>query len=98
MALSKKYVKDICLQGQGSDACRFLHDEPDPQSYKVKYICTKCSLDRKIIDEEVTEHMQECHQKGIDPFKESLPLGDNCKGYLPLMDLEQGYDVSLTVD
>lgn len=90
MALTQLQIQNVCLLGQGSDQCRYLaQDDHD----WAKYYCLKKSSNKKEIDQEVEDFLEDCKRKGRDPEDEGNPLGDNCLGYLPLSTKQQGYDV-----
>jgi len=93
MPLSQAQITDVCMFGTDHHECRYLDGESDPQTGDMKFICKKQSLERKAIDEEVDEHLAESKKNGINPISQGVPLGDNCKGYLPMKDMVQGYDV-----
>lgn len=93
MALSQAQLTDVCMYGMGSDECKYLDGEHDPVTGDMKFICKKKSLERKAIDEEVQEHMDDCKKQGMNPRSQGVPMGDNCQGFLPMKDLLQGYDV-----
>ena len=48
---------------------------------------------KTLTPKEIKEEVKSIKKKGNDPKKEGFPLGDNCKGYLLLRDINQGYDV-----
>ena len=88
--LSKKQLKDVCLYDDATHRkCRFLAIDENGSN---KYFCLKLSSQAKDINQEVDEYIKHCRKKGKDPYAENLPLGNNCKGYPVLRDLEQGYD------
>ena len=88
--LSLAQMKDVCLLYQGSETCRYLvADENDYQ----KYYCKKLTSERDLLDELTEDFIQECTKTGADPNDGSTALGDNCKGYLFLKDVHQGWDV-----
>lgn len=90
--LSKKHLDDVCLfYDQTHRKCRYLSQ--DEMDYN-KFHCLKLSSEAAEIDEEIDEFIAECKSKGRNPYKEDLPLGDNCPGYLILRNIEQGYDKS----
>lgn len=92
--LSQKQLKDVCLLGAGCDECRYIDGESDDDDTgKFRYVCKKQSIERKPIDEEIKEYTEECLKNNKDPKQAGYPLGDNCKGFLPLKDLLQGYDI-----
>lgn len=90
--LSQKQLSDVCMLHGGAQECRYLDGEPDANG-NYQYRCKKKSSERKAVDEEVTEFLQECSAKGQNPHIMGFPLGDNCTGYLPFSSLPQGYDV-----
>lgn len=91
MPISPKHLADVCMLGLGHKECRYLNSELD-SSGNVQYFCEKKSIERQNIDIEVDEHIKDSLANGIDPNKAELPLGNNCKGFLPFKDLLQGYD------
>jgi hypothetical protein len=52
----------------------------------------KLSSKRQQIDEEIEDYLDEMRKLNRDPYKDNLPLGDNCGGYIVLRNIEQGYD------
>lgn len=88
--LSLKQLNDVCLQNQNSsDRCRYLHQDERDIS---KWLCLKLSSKRQQIDEEIEDYLDEMRKLNRDPYKDNLPLGDNCGGYIVLRNIEQGYD------
>lgn len=88
--LSLKQLNDVCLVNDGTSAkCRYLVQ--DDSDY-TKYYCAKKSAKAYEIDVELNDFVREAQQKGKDPYKENIPMGDNCSGYIVLRYLEQGYD------
>jgi len=88
--LSKKQLKDVCmLYSSGFKQCRYLRiDSFDSQCY-----CLKLKVsDKKKIDVKVNDFLRECRKKGVDPYAQNVPMGDNCNGYPILKIIEQGYD------
>jgi len=87
--LSLKQLKDVCLLNAGHNQCKYLaEDETDSK----KHYCLKKSPKAKEVDIEVEDFLREMRRKGKDPKKESIPIGDNCSGYIILRHKEQGYD------
>ena len=90
MPLSKKHLEDKCLLGEStSRTCRYLAQDEIDWS---KHYCLKKSGKKSDIDVETSEFIEKIRKKGKDPFKENIPLGDNCGGYPILKHTEQGYD------
>ena len=87
--LTQNQINNVCLFGQDGQ-CRYL--DQDILDFS-KFICKKKSHEKKIIDEEVEEFLKECKDKKINPTTAGQPIGDNCRGYLPLQVMPQGYDV-----
>ena len=88
--LSSKHLSQICLISEKTSAqCRYLAQDDSDVS---KYYCTKKTFHAKQIDEECQSYISECARKGINPYDQNLPLGDNCQGYLYLRYKEQGFD------
>jgi len=88
--LSLKQIKDVCLVDEnGAGRCKYLsQDETDD----TKFYCLKLSAKGREIDDEIESFMKDIRKSGRDPYKEGLPLGDNCGGYPVLRHIEQGYD------
>lgn len=91
--LSIKQQNDICLANKGVDECRYLNRSWNTSINKYVCTCQKKSINKQIIDDEVKEFEDECRKKNIDPRSQHHPLGNNCSGYLPLANINQGYDV-----
>jgi len=69
--------------------CRYLaQDDTDSN----KWYCLKKSTKKSEIDDETVEFLKELKKKQLDPYKQGIPLGDNCDGYPVLKHIEQGYD------
>jgi hypothetical protein len=92
MALTKKQVNDVCFISGGSKQCRYLDEDIDEHGNVVN-LCKKLSPDRQIIDSELIDFFKDMKTSGQDPFKQGVPLGDNCQGYIVLKTKQQGYDV-----
>lgn len=92
MGLSKKQISDVCYINGGAYQCRYLDEEFDDQENIVN-ICRKKSVDKNIIDLEISDFVSKCIKEGTDPIQYDQPLADNCKGYLPLVKKQQGYDI-----
>lgn len=89
MTLSKNHVINICLLGNGDKQCRYLAN--DDVNYD-EYYCLKHKREiAKKIDAEANKHVAPS-PNAFSPTQ--FPLGDNCKGYPILKNIEQGYDVS----
>lgn len=91
MALTQKQVKDVCFVNGGHAACRYLDSEIDDNGNRI-YVCKKLSPDKKIINEELVDFLNEMRKSGQDPTKQGVPLADNCQGYVVLKTKPQGYD------
>lgn len=92
MALTIKQLNDVCLLHKGPRQCSYLEDEVDHG--KIIYWCSKLSPpDKKVVEEEMEEFLDDCKKFGKDPLKEDVPMGDNCKGFLPFKNKPQGYDL-----
>lgn len=90
MTLSLKHVQDICLLGNGEKQCRYLAS--DDVNYD-QFHCLKHKQEiAKKIDNEVNKQKSKIQNpNAFSPVL--LPLGDNCKGYPILKNINQGYDV-----
>ncbi len=90
--LSLKQLNDVCLIYQGAQECRYLaHDDQNPQNC----ICLKKVTAKKdIIDKQVDKFIEKAKANGQDPYQMNRGLGNNCKGYVPLKNAKQGYDVT----
>lgn len=89
MSLSPNQLAHVCLKGGGEGECRYLSEGDDGNFYCLKLVAMR----RKKIDEAVTWFEKTRTDHGLDPADEAVPQGDNCKGYLLLLDVLQGYDV-----
>lgn len=88
--LSSNQLHKVCLLNQGSEECRFLgRDDNDPS----KCMCFKLHHYADHIDALVENYIDDMEMNGQDPYLIGRPIGDNCKGYLPLSVLPQGYDI-----
>lgn len=88
--LSPKQLKDVCLfDDQTYRKCRYLSQ--DENDY-TKYYCSKKTSKAQEIDLELDDFIRDARKKGKNPLSENVPLGDNCKGYPLLRNLQQGYD------
>jgi hypothetical protein len=88
--LSLKQLQNVCLAfSNGSGKCRYCGVDDDDST---KYFCNKKTKDKSEIDAELVEHMRDLRSRGIDPYKQDIPLGDNCPGYPILRSIQQGYD------
>jgi hypothetical protein len=92
MALTKKQVADVCLIHQSHKQCCYL-DEAMAQNGDIVYVCRKLSPEKNTIDEELDDFVAECKKNNNNPKAQDVPMGDNCKGYVPLANIKQGYDV-----
>lgn len=89
--LSLKQIKDVCLVDEiSSSRCKYLSQD---ESDDTKFYCLKLSAKGREIDEEIESFLNDMRKRNKDPFKESLPLGDNCGGYPVMRHIEQGYDL-----
>lgn len=86
MALSDKHVKDICMLGCNDKQCRFLDTSDNYNSYTFQ--CLKKTSFKDEINKSTNTFIKDNNNKKVV----GVPLGDNCKGYLPLSTLVQGYD------
>jgi len=87
--LSKKHLERHCLPYGGHLRCRYLAE--DDYDYS-KFYCLKKSYKKADIDLEV-DAVLKLRDKGKDPEKQGIPIGNNCAGYLTLKNVLQGYDV-----
>lgn len=89
MPLSQKQLTDICLLHDNTHKkCRYLAQDDNDWS---KYYCLKKTTAKKNeIDVETDDFLRDMRKKGKDPYKENVPLGDNCEGYPILKYIEQG--------
>jgi hypothetical protein len=67
----------------------FIYDDDG----NIVHICKKKSPFKKVVDEELVEFLTDCKNNSQDPYKQGVPLGDNCGGYVVLKSKAQGYDV-----
>jgi hypothetical protein len=90
MPLSLKQLQNYCLYHvDDSSKCRYLaQDDNDPNIW----FCLKKSARKAETDDEIVEYVKEFKSKGLDPYKQDVPLGDNCSGYPILRYKIQGYD------
>lgn len=90
--LSDKQLRNVCLSGCGSAACRYL--EYIPKS--GKQMCLRqLPARKKDADKRVQKIKDDCKKQGVDPMTTWQPLGDGngCAGFLPLAKVLQGYDI-----
>ena len=92
MPLSKKQVKDVCLltnrNAAPEDMCRYCYH--DNVFVGLGWNCVKLYPSSMKRNAEAEIHRQVI--AGDDP--RTIPYsGDNCKGYLYLLHIKQGYDV-----
>lgn len=92
MALTPKQLKDVCFVNGGSQCCRYL-DEVDDNGKRVHVCKKKSPPDKQIIDDEITDFLDQMKKSGKDPTVQGYPLGDNCAGFVVLKTKPQGYDV-----
>ena len=91
--LSLKQLQDVCMLYSGNyKRCRYLAQDDTDSS---KWYCLKKHVKKTEIDDETSEFLKEAKKKNIDPYKQNIPLGDNCDGYPVLKHIEQGYDKKL---
>lgn len=88
--LSQNQLTKVCLINQGSSECRFLFKNDNDPS---QCMCYKLHHHADLIDDIVDAFIYDMEENGQDPELIGRPIGDNCKGYLPLTVLPQGYDV-----
>jgi hypothetical protein len=69
-------VKQVCKHGQNQKQCRYLAE--DSRKISVFY-CLKTQKEKNIIDEEMAKWLE---SKKTIPPDNTMPLGDNCQGYL----------------
>lgn len=91
--LSQKQLQDVCLiySQDGSSRCRYLSE--DRQDFNKWYCVKHKKKEKSKIDIKVQDFVKDCKSKGIDPYSQGIPLGDNCSGYPVLKHTVQGYDV-----
>ncbi len=88
--LSLPQVKDVCLNWQGADQCRYMsYDDQTGGQICMKKVAAK----KDIIDKQVKKFVDKAKANGQDPKQMGRALGDNCKGYPPLKTKKQGYDI-----
>lgn len=88
--LSQKQLTDVCLLYDPTyKQCRYLSRDENDYS---KHYCLKRTAKANDIDVELDDFIRDTRKKGKDPKKENVPLGDNCKGYPLLRNIQQGYD------
>ena len=87
--LSRNQLRNVCLQGHGHEACRYL--ARDDVDYSI-CLCSKLRpKEKKDIDDHISRLIAEAKSNG-----HSISLiqscGNNCAGYPVLKHIEQGYD------
>lgn len=88
--LSLPQIKDVCLNWQGADQCRYLsYDDATGSQICMKKVAAK----KDIIDKQAKKFIEKSKANGQDPKQMGRALGDNCKGYPPLKTKKQGYDI-----
>ena len=89
--LSLKQLQTVCMAyNHDGQACRYL--EQDDNDYN-KWYCRKLRKeDRLKIDNKLAEVIADLKKKKTDPWKQGIPLGDNCQGYPFLKFKLQGID------
>ena len=93
MSLSSKHTKDVCCELGRSNQCRYLDEDFDDAKKLIDKYNEKLTPDKKIIDIEVVDFLNNCKKNGQDPYLMNVALGDNCQGYLNLKTKKQGYDI-----
>ena len=90
--LSDLQLKNVCLAyNTDSSRCRYLCQ--DDNNWNQYYCLKKCSKKAEI-DVEIADFIEETRKKNKDPYKENIPLGNNCSGYPIMKYIQQGYDVT----
>jgi len=91
MPLSLKQLQDVCLQYSSSyyKRCRYLAQDELETS---KWHCLKKSMQKSEIDDETSVFLADLKNKGADPKRQGVPLGDNCDSYPLLKHVVPGYD------
>lgn len=93
MALTQNQLQHVCMLNGSGQQCRYLDEDVDDNGNYV-YVCKKLvNSDRKIIDDEINEFLDDMKRSGQDPMTQGVPLGDNCSGYIKLTTKKQGYDL-----
>jgi len=92
MALSKKHVEDVCYLKGGSLKCRYYDEDFNDNGHLIN-ICKKLSPDRAVIDSEIISFLNDIKRSGKDINDQTVPLGDNCHGFIVLKSKLQGYDI-----
>lgn len=93
MALSKLQLQNVCLlwfQGDTSKTCRYLVQ--DDLDYTKWQCIKKRPIEKAKMDKQIDAFVDACKLKGLNPRKQNVAMGDNCKGYPLLKLIEQGYD------
>lgn len=85
--LSLPQVNDICLNGQGKSACRFLASDISG------YFCLKKTFRKDQINAEVDALVKKASKNNLDLDDLGFPMGDNCSGYVFFKQKIQGYDI-----
>lgn len=92
MVLSKNHVINVCNVNGGVSCCRYI-DETIDDAGQVIDICRKKTVDKKIIDEQILEEIEDLKKQGQNIINSNKHIADNCSGYLLLKSKIQGYDV-----
>lgn len=92
MALTPNQVKHVCMLNGYEQQCRYLDEDVDDKG-NIVHVCKKMSPDKTIVDQEISEFMSDMAKTGQDPYKQGVPLGDHCNGYIKLNVKPQGYDL-----
>lgn len=91
--LTELQLEQVCLAYCGSSkCCRYLHADEDDSA---KFVCVKLKKsEKKKIDQKIDSFVSDSVHHGVDPNSrpDSMPMGDNCPGYLLLRYVEQGFD------
>lgn len=89
--LSKNHMQKYCLiDDETNRRCRYLAED---DMVLGKNQCLKLTTQKDVIDDELNSLISISIKKNTDPKLENIPMGDNCKGYLPLKHIMQGYDI-----
>lgn len=70
------YIREICMAGkdvQTNLTCRYLNGTT----------CLRYGEEKRFIDFEVIDFIQEAQANYENPFEMCMPLGDNCEGFCP---------------
>jgi hypothetical protein len=90
MTISKKHLHHVCMVDNGSQTCRYLYNDDLDND---KWYCQKLRpIEKNKIDEDLQVFLKDCKKRKINPKKLEKPQGDNCKGFILLKNIKQGYD------